>query len=127
MSVDGQCAIVGNGNQYVCASWLRSSSPLPLAFLLPRPFSSPEPNLTPLPFPFTNRDTQSFMHSQEANVLIDSPQIVSDWMDQLATNQSTHRYGKVDTDGIWRDPVSKEPLAAPERVSCFSAVWAMVK
>ncbi|GAA5877151.1 hypothetical protein JCM3774_003316 [Rhodotorula dairenensis] len=86
MSVDGQCAIVGNGNL----------------------------------------DSQSFWHSQEANILIDNPQIVADWMDQLRTNQSTHKYGRVDTDGIWRDPTTGEELEKPKSISCFSAMRAVI-
>lgn len=86
MSVDGQCAIVGNGNL----------------------------------------DSQSFWHSQEANILIDNPQIVADWMDQLRTNQSTHKYGRVDTDGIWRDPTTGEELEKPKNISCFSAMRAVI-
>ncbi len=35
--------------------------------------------------------------------MIDSPLIVKEWMDALYKNQSTHQYGKVDLDGIWRD------------------------
>lgn len=35
--------------------------------------------------------------------MIDSPQIVKDWMDALYKNQSTAKYGKVGLDGIWRD------------------------
>jgi hypothetical protein len=35
--------------------------------------------------------------------MIDSALIVKDWMDALYKNQSTHQYGKVDLDGIWRD------------------------
>ncbi|CAF0891721.1 unnamed protein product [Adineta ricciae] len=50
-----------------------------------------------------NMDSQSWFHSQEINTMIDSAQIVKDWMDALYTNQSTHQYGKVDLDGIWRD------------------------
>ncbi|BGP32210.1 hypothetical protein JCM10296v2_003990 [Rhodotorula toruloides] len=86
MSVDGQCAIVGNGNL----------------------------------------DSQSFWHSQEANILIDNPQIVADWMDQLRTNQSTHKYGRVDTDGIWRDPSTGEELEKPKSISCFTAMRAVI-
>ncbi|GAA5870874.1 hypothetical protein JCM1840_002715 [Sporobolomyces johnsonii] len=86
LAVDGQCAIVGNGNL----------------------------------------DSQSFWHSQEANILIDSPQIVSDWMSQLRTNQSTHKYGKVDTDGIWRDPVTGEELEEGMTVNCFTALRAVI-
>ncbi|TKA56925.1 hypothetical protein B0A53_01326 [Rhodotorula sp. CCFEE 5036] len=86
MSVDGQCAIVGNGNL----------------------------------------DSQSFWHSQEANILIDNPQLVADWMDQLRTNQSTHKYGRVDTDGIWRDPTTGAELEKPKNISCFSAMRAVI-
>ncbi|BGP55664.1 hypothetical protein JCM8202v2_003269 [Rhodotorula sphaerocarpa] len=86
MSVDGQCAIVGNGNL----------------------------------------DSQSFWHSQEANVMVDNPQLVADWMDQLRTNQSTHQYGRVDTDGIWRDSATGEELEKPKAISCFSAMRAVI-
>ncbi|KAM0753164.1 hypothetical protein T439DRAFT_311834 [Meredithblackwellia eburnea MCA 4105] len=73
-----------------------------------------------------NQDSQSWFHSQECNILIDNAQIVQDWEDQLRTNQSTHKYGKVDTDGIWRDPVTKEALQPPEKISCFTAIAAMI-
>ncbi|GAA6064331.1 hypothetical protein JCM10212_003576 [Sporobolomyces blumeae] len=86
LAVDGQCAIIGNGNL----------------------------------------DSQSFWHSQEANVLIDNRQIVADWMDQLRTNQSTHRYGRVDADGVWRDPKTKEELGKGEDVGCISALRAVI-
>ncbi|GAA6049780.1 hypothetical protein JCM3770_002157 [Rhodotorula araucariae] len=86
MSVDGQCAIVGNGNL----------------------------------------DSQSFWHSQEANILVDNPQLVADWMDQLRTNQSTHQYGRVDTDGIWRDATTGEELEKPKSIGCFTAMRAVI-
>lgn len=50
-----------------------------------------------------NQDTQSWYHSAEVNVLIDSAQIVGDWMQTLQRQQNTHLYGRVDDDGIWRD------------------------
>lgn len=49
-----------------------------------------------------NQDTQSWYHSQEINVMVDSREIVKEWNDGLRRNQSTHLYGRVDTDGIWR-------------------------
>ncbi|PKI85260.1 hypothetical protein MVES1_001420 [Malassezia vespertilionis] len=50
-----------------------------------------------------NQDTQSWFHSQEINVMVDSKQIVSEWVTALRRNQSTHLYGKVDQQlGIWR-------------------------
>ncbi|SPO31578.1 uncharacterized protein UTRI_06398_B [Ustilago trichophora] len=50
-----------------------------------------------------NQDTQSWFHSQEINVMVDSKQIVDEWMAALTRNQSTKLYGMVDQrDGIWR-------------------------
>lgn len=50
-----------------------------------------------------NQDTQSWYHSAEVNVMIDSAQIVHDWMETLNRQQNTLLYGRVDDDGIWRD------------------------
>ncbi|KAH9809011.1 hypothetical protein DFH28DRAFT_1134528 [Melampsora americana] len=50
-----------------------------------------------------NQDTQSWFHSQEINVMIDSKQMVGEWMHALISNQNTQLYGKVGLDGIWRD------------------------
>ncbi|CAO1634731.1 unnamed protein product [Parajaminaea phylloscopi] len=49
-----------------------------------------------------NQDTQSWFHSQEINVCVDSKQIVAEWDHALRRNQSTGVYGRVDDDGIWR-------------------------
>ncbi|KZT52557.1 hypothetical protein CALCODRAFT_520622 [Calocera cornea HHB12733] len=49
-----------------------------------------------------NQDTQSWFHSQEINVMVDSPAIVKEWIDGLNTNQNTLAFGLVDDDGIWR-------------------------
>lgn len=50
-----------------------------------------------------NQDTQSWFHSQEINVMVDSKQIVSEWVAALRRNQSTHIYGRVDpATGVWR-------------------------
>src|SRR5271167_686075 len=51
-----------------------------------------------------NQDTQSWFHSQEINVMIDSAPICKAWIDGLRRNQNTHIYGEVSKeDGIWRD------------------------
>ncbi|KAI1131360.1 hypothetical protein F5Y10DRAFT_233931 [Nemania abortiva] len=50
-----------------------------------------------------NQDTQSWFHSQEVNLMLDSPQICRAWIDALRRNQNTGLYGAVDNDGIWRD------------------------
>jgi phosphatidylserine/phosphatidylglycerophosphate/cardiolipin synthase-like enzyme len=51
-----------------------------------------------------NQDTQSWFHSQEVNVMIESPDVCRAWIDGLRRNQNTHSYGRLDKkDGIWRD------------------------
>ncbi|KAG0149930.1 hypothetical protein CROQUDRAFT_668840 [Cronartium quercuum f. sp. fusiforme G11] len=50
-----------------------------------------------------NQDTQSWFHSQEINVMIDSEKMVREWMHALVANQNTELYGQVGLDGIWRD------------------------
>jgi len=50
-----------------------------------------------------NQDTQSWFHSQEVNVMIDSPTIMKEWRTGLDANQNTLRYGQVQYDGVWRD------------------------
>ncbi|KAI3342780.1 hypothetical protein F4824DRAFT_443229 [Ustulina deusta] len=55
-----------------------------------------------------NQDTQSWFHSQEVNLMLDSPQICRAWIDALRRNQNTGIYGAVDRkDGIWRDEEGK--------------------
>ncbi|KAI9507309.1 hypothetical protein F5148DRAFT_1299783, partial [Russula earlei] len=50
-----------------------------------------------------NQDTQSWFHSQEVNVMVDSPELVSAWLRGIDANQNTRLYGRVsDRDGIWR-------------------------
>jgi phosphatidylserine/phosphatidylglycerophosphate/cardiolipin synthase-like enzyme len=46
-----------------------------------------------------NQDTQSWYHSQEVNVMIDSPQIVKEWLEQLERNQNTSKFGQIDKNG----------------------------
>src|SRR5512140_86887 len=40
-----------------------------------------------------NQDTQSWFHSQEVNVMIDSAEVCRAWIDGLRRNQNTHVYG----------------------------------
>lgn len=55
-----------------------------------------------------NQDTQSWFHSQEINVMLDSPLICGEWRDAIDSNQNTRWYGLVEAkDGIWRDPTGK--------------------
>ncbi|RFN54469.1 hypothetical protein FIE12Z_1257 [Fusarium flagelliforme] len=50
-----------------------------------------------------NQDTQSWFHSQEINVMVDSPEICQMWRQTIDRNQNTKKFGKVAEDGIWRD------------------------
>lgn len=49
-----------------------------------------------------NQDTQSWYHSQETNLMIDSKEVVQEWLWGIRSNQNTHIWGRVDNDGIWR-------------------------
>ncbi|KAF2140413.1 uncharacterized protein K452DRAFT_360026 [Aplosporella prunicola CBS 121167] len=42
-----------------------------------------------------NQDTQSWFHSQETNILIDSEAVCHEWLDALRRNQNTHLFGEV--------------------------------
>ncbi|KAH1821878.1 hypothetical protein KXX35_001128 [Aspergillus fumigatus] len=56
-----------------------------------------------------NLDTQSFYHSQEVNLLLDSPLVCRIWLEQINQSQNTALYGAVSTeDGCWHDPVTGE-------------------
>ena len=56
-----------------------------------------------------NQDTQSWYHSQEINVLIDSEEICRKWREGIERNQNTARFGKAgEDDGVWRDQNGKE-------------------
>lgn len=51
-----------------------------------------------------NQDTQSWYHSQEINVMLESEQVCRAWIDGLRRNQNTHVYGALDKEtGIWTD------------------------
>jgi len=51
-----------------------------------------------------NQDTQSWFHSQEINLMVDSKELVAEWHKGINANQNTVLYGLVDNkDGIWRD------------------------
>ena len=78
-----------------------------------------------------NQDTQSWYHSMEVNIMIDSKEVCSGWLEGIARNQSassypkfrpnrlcshstdTHQYGAASQkDGIWRDGDGNEPEGA---------------
>ncbi|KAJ5991444.1 hypothetical protein N7522_011651 [Penicillium canescens] len=52
-----------------------------------------------------NLDTQSFFHSQEINVLIDSSVVCRTWLELIGRNQNTAKYGAASAkDGCWHHP-----------------------
>ncbi|CAM6096348.1 unnamed protein product [Calypogeia fissa] len=50
-----------------------------------------------------NQDTQSWYHSQEINIMLDSEEICRKWREGIERNQNTKRFGVAADDGIWRD------------------------
>ncbi|KAM0554066.1 hypothetical protein ACHAPJ_007141 [Fusarium lateritium] len=50
-----------------------------------------------------NQDTQSWFHSQEINVMVDSTEICRKWREGIDRNQNTKQFGRVAKDGLWRD------------------------
>lgn len=50
-----------------------------------------------------NQDTQTWYHSQEVNVMIDSAEVCAVWRAGIERNQNTARYGRSTQDGYWRD------------------------
>ncbi|KAI0600074.1 hypothetical protein F4775DRAFT_547947 [Biscogniauxia sp. FL1348] len=61
-----------------------------------------------------NMDTQSWFHSQEVNILLESPAVCRAWLRAgLRRNQNTGLYGAVDAeDGVWRDEDGEEAEGA---------------
>lgn len=56
-----------------------------------------------------NLDTQSFFHSQEINVMLDSPLVCKAWLEVIDRNQNTAKYGAASfEDGCWHDPTTGE-------------------
>lgn len=55
-----------------------------------------------------NQDTQSWCHSQEINIMIDSEATCRKWREGIERNQNTGKYGKASQeDGTWRDTEGK--------------------
>lgn len=50
-----------------------------------------------------NQDTQSWFHSQEVNVMIDSQVVCKVWREGIERNQNTATYGRAKEDGCWYD------------------------
>ena len=70
-----------------------------------------------------NQDTQSWYHSQEINVMIDSEATCRKWREGIERNQNTGKFGKASQDdGVWRDENGKEAEGAT-KVSAPPVSW----
>lgn len=78
-----------------------------------------------------NQDTQSWFHSQEINVMVDSPEIMLKWRDGIERNQNTKMFGRVAEDGVWRDKDGNPGegyMGDPNPVEgLIKGVWGMYK
>ncbi|EIN06967.1 hypothetical protein PUNSTDRAFT_135667 [Punctularia strigosozonata HHB-11173 SS5] len=72
-----------------------------------------------------NQDTQSWFHSQEINVMVDSPQICKEWYEGINHNQNTRQDGLLDEkDGLYRD---KEGQVVQSAAGTASGPTALLK
>lgn len=75
-----------------------------------------------------NQDTQSWYHSQEVNVMIDSHFVCQKWMEGIRQNQNTHLYGQVQKEGqdagCWTDPVTGKQAEGAIGVNAGRFSWA---
>jgi phosphatidylserine/phosphatidylglycerophosphate/cardiolipin synthase-like enzyme len=63
-----------------------------------------------------NQDTQSWYHSQEINIMIDSEATCRKWREGIERNQNTGIYGRgCPDDGLWRDNQGDEAEGATKR------------
>ena len=79
-----------------------------------------------------NQDTQSWFHSQEVNILLESSAVCTAWEDAIRRNQNTHIYGWVSQeDGVWRDAAGNEAAGSigldPGRFSWATGVMGAVE
>lgn len=54
-----------------------------------------------------NQDTQTWYHSQEVNVMVDSAEVCKVWRAGIERNQNTAKFGRVAQDGYWHDADGK--------------------
>ncbi|KAK6535839.1 hypothetical protein TWF281_000089 [Arthrobotrys megalospora] len=72
-----------------------------------------------------NQDTQSWFHSQEINIMVDSEEVCRGWMKQLVGNQNSFVYGQgSEVDGVWRDLDGEQ---APGSIGPETGVQAWVR
>ena len=75
-----------------------------------------------------NQDTQSWYHSQEVNIMLDSPLVCEKWMEAIRQNQNTHKFGQVCKEGAdagcWIDPQTGKQADGAIGVSAGKFSWA---
>lgn len=75
-----------------------------------------------------NQDTQSWYHSQEVNVMIDSPLVCDQWLAGIRQNQNTHVFGKVEKEGAdagcWKHPETGKQADGAIGVDAGRFAWA---
>lgn len=75
-----------------------------------------------------NQDTQSWYHSQEVNLMIDSPLVCGKILEGIRQNQNTHLYGKVEGEGAeagcWKDPGTGKQADGAIGVNAGRFSWA---
>lgn len=75
-----------------------------------------------------NQDTQSWYHSQEINIMLDSHFVCQKWIEGIQQNQNTHIYGQVEKEGAdagcWKDPVTGKQGKGAIGVSAGRFSWA---
>ncbi len=54
-----------------------------------------------------NQDTQSWYHSQEVNIMVDSAVVCRQWREGIERNQNTALFGRAREDGCWYDREGK--------------------
>lgn len=78
-----------------------------------------------------NQDSQSWYHSQEINIMLQSKEVWGNWIEGLRRCQRTGIYGKVDDDGVWRDAEGNEVEGAigtdPGKFSWFKGIAGAVR
>lgn len=72
-----------------------------------------------------NQDTQSWFHSQEVNIMVDSPLVCQVWQKGIDRIQNTGIYGMgCEADGLWYDQDGKQ---APHAIGRDAGKWSWGK
>jgi phosphatidylserine/phosphatidylglycerophosphate/cardiolipin synthase-like enzyme len=70
-----------------------------------------------------NQDTQTWYHSQEVNVMVDSAEVCKVWRTGIERNQNTAKFGRVAQDGYWYDANGKIAKGTTQSNGGVSAVF----